>query len=248
MRRSAFSVRRSAFGVWRSSFAFTFAFAFAWSFDARAVGRGVSGFSGQSAGMTCAGCHAQAGAAPAVTLAGPATLRTGETETYSIDIVTGASMTPVGFDVAASAGTLGTVAQSNESQLISGELTHTSRWPRGKEVRVQFTLTAPGAAGIVTLFAAGLKSDGSDDSAGDSSAAATLAVTVSAPPPNADLASVADLSMVDAVSAATPKPAARHDEPRWSCSFGDGAGASLPALLAAALVALLVRRRARSSR
>jgi hypothetical protein len=209
---------------------------------ARAFTGGINGYSGQTPGMTCVSCHPQTGAPPMVTLSGPAQLFTGETETYSIDIVTGASGTPVGFDVAASAGTLGTITQSNESQLMLGELTHTANLARGKEVRVMFTLTAPATGGTVTLFGDGLKADGAGDTSGDSSALATLAITVAAPPANADLASLPDLAVVDAVSAATPKPAALTDEPRWACSFGEGAGASLPALLAAALLLLAVRR------
>ncbi|HZS37082.1 MAG TPA: choice-of-anchor V domain-containing protein [Polyangia bacterium] len=205
--------------------------------SARAFIGGVSGSSGKS-GTTCAGCHAQTGAPPMVTLSGPAALVTGETETYSIDIVTGASTLAVGYDVAASDGTLGTIAQANASQIMNGELTHTSMLAKGKEVRVMFTLTAPAAPGTVTLFAAGLKSDGNDDTAGDSSAVAMLQVTVSA-----GTATPADLAGVDAISGATPPPAPAKDEPRWACSFGDGAGASLPALVGAALLALAIRRR-----
>src|SRR5205823_5909172 len=158
-------------------------------------------------------------APPAVTLAGPASLFTGETQTYTIDIVTAASTTAVGFDVAASDGTLGTVTQTNASQLLAGEVTHTSALAKGKEVRLMFTLTAPAAPGTVTLFAAGLASNGHDDTAGDSSAASTLTVTVGPPPANADLAGV------DAVSGATSKPPVAGDEPRWACSFGASASA-----------------------
>jgi len=109
-------------------------------------GAGISGFSGRN-GATCSECHF-GGTAPMVTLSGPASLLAGQTATYTLDVITGASTAKVGFDVAAEAGTLGTVAgQPNESWIDNGELAHTKNWPSGKTVQVQFTFTAPADPG-----------------------------------------------------------------------------------------------------
>src|SRR5262249_49885393 len=113
-----------------------------------------------------------------------------------------------------------------QTRLLNGELSHTTALPKSKLVQVMFTLTAPAAAGTVTLFAAALSADSSGTTSGDGANATTLAVQGTAPPPPPpdlasldfagfdlagedlaqpppDLATAPDLLMVDAVSSAT---------------------------------------------
>src|SRR5947209_3426783 len=107
-------------------------------------GAGVSGYSGRPPAQSCNECHTGGTPPQSVTLSGPPALRPGQQATYTLDVVTAASDTTVGFDIAASAGTLGIVAgQANASYLDGGEVTHTKSWPRGKTVQLMFTLTAP---------------------------------------------------------------------------------------------------------
>jgi hypothetical protein len=198
----------------------------AWAF-----GGGVNGESGMS-GHTCStNCHAQTGTPPTVKLSGPTTLDGGMTATYTLEIQNAATA-PVGFDVATSGGTLAAVTA--QSQLLSGEITHTRTLLSGTDVMIQFSLTAPVQGGMVKLFAAALTSDGNDDEAGDATGNATLAITVNGAAPGADLAGI-DLA----------QPSAVHDEPRWACSFSAAATSSAPALLVACLLALALRRRTR---
>ncbi len=219
-----------------------------YSMDAHAFGAGVFGYSGKPPAQSCSECHS-GGAAPMVSFEGPASLLAGETATYAIDVVTGASTSCAGFDVATSAGALATVPQTNESLLNSGEISHTKNWPKGKTVRVMFNLTAPAQDGPLTLFATALDSDCVDDTSGDSPGSATYAVTVSTPAPNADLSSMPDLLAMDAISSATehpkPKPGPVTNEARWACGVSDGTSLSGAALALAALLALALRRRAR---
>ncbi len=216
-------------------------FAAALPSPAHGFGAGVFGYSGKPPAESCNQCHS-GGTAPTVTLSGPPSLAFGQTATYSIDIVTGASSHKVGFDIATDQGALAVVNQTNESWLNSGEITHTKNWAQGKEVRVMFNLTAPSTTGILTLYGTALNSDGVDDPSGDAAAAATLQVEVSA------TGAPFDLSTLDAISNATEKPTPQDmgppkDEARWACSFGEGAAASGLAFVAAALMALALRRR-----
>jgi hypothetical protein len=208
---------------------------------AHGFGAGVFGYSGKPPAQTCNECHS-GGAAPTVTLSGPVALAVGESATYAIDIVTGASTAAVGFDIAADQGALAVVpGQTNASWLNSGEITHTKDWPKGKEVRLMFQFTAPAAAGTATIYATGLHSDGVDDPGGDQAASTTLAVTVGG------TAAPLDLAGVDAISAATEKPApdagAHKDEPTWGCHFGGGATSGAALITAAILAVALLRRR-----
>jgi hypothetical protein len=214
-------------------------------------GAGVFGYSGKPPAQSCNDCHS-GGTAPAVTLSGPTSLPAGGSGTYALDIVTGASTSRVGFDVATSDGTIGKVVQTNESWINSGELSHTKTWPKGDMVRVQFTLTAP-MSGPVTLYATGLSSDGVDDTGGDTAASTTWNVDV-VTDPSADLApAVEDLAGVDAVSGASPPPTIApdlgppHDEPRWACACDLGHAPARPGvamcLLAFAIVGLRYHRR-----
>src|SRR5690242_10000945 len=78
------------------------------SAQAFAYGGGVVGYSGATAGMTCAQCHGvTTGTAPTVTIAGPATLLPGATGDYTLTI-TGGPGVRGGMNVAkdVAAGTL----------------------------------------------------------------------------------------------------------------------------------------------
>jgi hypothetical protein len=224
-------------------------------------GAGVFGYSGKPPAQSCSQCHGGGAGPSSVTLSGPTALGAGEKATYTLDVVTGASTAHVGFDVAASDGTIAKIAgQLNESYVDSGELTHSKNWPKGATVQLMFSLTAPATAGTVTLYVNALRSDGVDDTGGDGVGGATLDVTVSAPSDlaGADLAGdVLDLAAVDAVSSATavmPSPMTNagppHDEAHWSCDCRVGGRRAPPlgSLVVVAPLALLLRRRRRSSR
>ena len=199
---------------------------------------GVFGFSGKPPAQSCSGCHS-GGPTPTVALrrvGGPEVLAPGESGTYELDIVTGASARHAGWDIAASDGTLAVVAgQPNESYVNNGELTHNKNAPAGETVALKFTFTAPAQTGPVTLFATGLSTDGADNTANDAQAATTLEIKVAdpTPPPDllgldlfgVDLAEPPDLSEpLDAISSATqvdrpssPDLGPPRNEPTWSC-------------------------------
>ena len=156
---------------------------------ALAFPNGQTGFSGKT-GSLCSSCH-NGGKAPAsVTINGPATLKAGETEAYSVVVVSGASAKSVGFDVASSAGTLAPAAGGAADRGFNGDVTHSApaMVTGGGTVTFFFTLTAPATAGKVTLFTDALSADGDGTEAGDADKAATFDITVSAPPPPPDMA------------------------------------------------------------
>jgi hypothetical protein len=239
---------------------------------------GIALYSGEQM-KVCTECHAPGPILPKATLSGPASLAAGETGTFTLlidtDVTTSATQVAqprqAGLDVAASAGTLGTVNQINQTRLIDGELSHTNALAAAKTVQVQFTLTAPAEGGTVTLYAAALSANGDGTNAGDGTDATTLQVQVIAPPPPdlasppdlagvdlagvveaPDLAAPLDLATVDAVSSATgPRPAPPtpkvppHDEPRWDCGsvVGGRPAAGAGALLLLLAAAALARRK-----
>lgn len=142
-----------------------------------AYGGGVVGFSGKVATQLCNGCHvAGAGAAPTVTLTGPATLNAGQTGSFALTI-TGGPGVRGGMNVAVS-GTTAVLNAGAGSAKESGELRHASPLAfGGGSVTWNFTVTAPTTAGSFTLFGAGNSCNGSGNS-GDRSAYVTKAVTV----------------------------------------------------------------------
>ncbi|MDP1918088.1 MAG: choice-of-anchor V domain-containing protein [Myxococcales bacterium] len=142
-----------------------------------AYGGGVVGFSGKVSTQLCSGCHlAGAGAAPTVTLTGPATLNAGQTGSFSLTI-TGGPGVRGGMNVAVS-GTAAVLNAGAGSAKESGELRHASPLAfGGGSVTWNFTVTAPTTAGSFTLFGAGNSCNGSGN-AGDRSAYVTKAVTV----------------------------------------------------------------------
>jgi hypothetical protein len=226
---------------------------------ASGYGAGVFGYSGKPPAQSCNECHSGGAAPDSVALIGPTTLSPGEKATFTLDVITGASTAHVGFDIAASAGTLAKISgQPNESFVNSGEITHTKNWPKGATVQLMFSLTAPDTPGTLTLFVNALRSDGVDDTGGDRAAGATLDVSVSAPDlAGADLAGepLLDLSTVDAVSSATTvkpmpttSPGPPRDEAHWACDCRVGGRRALsPSALwlfgPLGLFVILIRRR-----
>jgi hypothetical protein len=209
-----------------------------WAARAHAFGAGISGYSGSPPAHVCTECHSGGAAPMMVAISGSPNIGINQTLTYTLNIVTGASSARVGFDIATSAGTLAIVlGQATATQLLSGEITHTTNWPQGGTVQLQFNLTAPSSNGLLTLFVNVLRSDGVDDPGGDGMAGNTLAVTVGVP---------VDLAGVDANPGAPPMPSSPQNEPHWAC---DGSAASLRAylgwdalLVPLALLALAARR------
>lgn len=199
--------------------------------SAGAFSGGVSGSSGKSKNSDCTGCHgAGMTAPPTVTIDGPHMLIAGQTASYTLAIDGTTGMVGGAFDIAAGDGTL-SPADAN-SQLMTGELTHTSNFPRGKSIKVSFSFTAPAARGPVTLFAAGMATDAKGTPDGDASVTTTLVITVGDPP---DLAGVdqAGLDLSQPPDLAPPVDLAQadqavakkvfHDEPRWDCGCRLGA-------------------------
>jgi hypothetical protein len=199
---------------------------------AHALGGGINGFSGKPPPSQCTDCHGPTpGISPTVTLTGAAMINAGDTATYTLTIDTESDQRCVGFDIATSDGTLGTVAQSVETQILNGEVVHTRNWGKGKQVQIQLTLAAPLMAESLTLYASGLDTDCMDTESGDGFAATMLAVTVAGT--NADFAGFVppDLAMAG--------PAGRVDEPKWACACTVGGARSRASPLGPLAVALL---------
>jgi hypothetical protein len=140
-----------------------------------ANGAGVVGNSGKT-GSTCNSCHS-GGTAPTVAFSGPATLAAGANAQYTVTVSASAPTTTAGIDIATSSGTL--VAVSNNIEAVSGELVHTAPVTLNKGVATfQFTVTAPSTGGNITLYAAGLGTNGVDSTANSKAGTATMSITV----------------------------------------------------------------------
>jgi len=148
---------------------------------------GIVGYSGKSAGLFCSnagfGCHAMPAGTmpPLVRFEGPTELAPDSETTYRF-IVT--SQMPddqiqAGFNVAASGGTLVTVAGQRTS-LSQGELTHTGPKDNNDndEASWEFIWRAPSAPGDYVLFGAGNSVNFDFTVDGDQAAITTLMVTV----------------------------------------------------------------------
>jgi hypothetical protein len=219
-----------------------------------AFGAGTSGYSGKPPAMSCNDCHSGGTAPTSVMLSGPQTLGAGERATYTLDVVTAASNTTVGFDIATSAGTLGVIAdQTNQSYLDGGEITHTKNWATGKTVQLMFTLTAPNQPGPVELYVNALASTAgaADTTASSAARGGTLEVSVGGA---GDFGPPMDLSRMDAISSATSVMMAPpvdmgppKNEPQWACAFHGSSRADVApgALLLLAPLMWLARRRRR---
>jgi uncharacterized protein (TIGR03382 family) len=190
-----------------------------------------SGKQGAGAEQTCmaSGCHSfnPSAAIPTVVLTGPATLAAGATGNYTLTISGGAAVKG-GMNVAVSnnGGTLNPAG--GDLKILAGELTHTA--PKGftnNEVRFDFTLVAPAAAGTSKLFASGNSTNGNGSNDGDRSASTSLDVQITG-------GSQPDAGMPDGGT----DPGKGEDD--GGCSAAGGA--PLLALLALIAVAGLGRR------
>lgn len=155
------------------------------SVPAHANKNGITAKSGkQGAGteQTCmaSGCHNlnPSAAIPEVVLTGPESLAAGATGNYTL-IIRGGAAVRGGMNVAVSnnGGTLNPAG--GDLKVLAGELTHTA--PKNftnNEVRFDFTLVAPSAAGTTKLFAAGNSTNGNESNDGDRSASITKDIQI----------------------------------------------------------------------
>jgi hypothetical protein len=159
---------------------------------------GRTGRSGKQGG-TCLACHG-GGVAPDVRFSGPQALGVGETAMYRFEVESRVpTQRAAGFNVAASAGTLGTLPEQGE-RLASGELTHTA--PKANTDKVagwDFSWTAPAMPGTYTLYGAGNSVNLNGLPSGDRSSTTTLDVVV------------ADLETPTPTPTATPPPPTATD-------------------------------------
>ena len=205
--------------------------------SARAFSAGISGSSGKTAGQTCAGCHSGGPPPTSATITGPAMVGAGAPVTFTLEVVTGNDAAQVGFDIATSAGTLGTAGGAVATQIQAGEITHTTTLATGGTVQVQFSLTPDMPNSTLTLYAAALRHDPTNNKLQDGTVTATLDVTVGEA---ADLFGVAPADMAAAVV---------KNEPRWSCAFTPGGrGDGSATLLLLALLATVAGSSARTAR
>jgi hypothetical protein len=143
---------------------------------------GIAGYSGED-GFACDTCHS-GGTAPDVSFEGPTTVAAGQTALFRFVVRTNnPEQLAAGFDVSATAGTLGTLPSSGaKTQPFSGEIEVTHTQPRDNdetgEASWPFTWEAPQALGEETLFGAGNSVDGFGDQGGDELAATILEVEV----------------------------------------------------------------------
>ena len=141
---------------------------------------GINGHSGKS-NVTCTACHMGGAAVPTVEISGPATLVAGETGQYTFIIRGGPAVVGgAGIAVSSSAATLAPAAGSG-LRGQSGELTQSApkAFSNG-EVRFDFTMKAPSAAGTVSLFGAGNSANNSGGNTGDGVATTKKDVTITA--------------------------------------------------------------------
>jgi hypothetical protein len=109
---------------------------------------------------------------------------------FTVTSTADATQVAAGLDVAASAGTLGLVADQG-TRLQLSEVTHTS--PKvndaNGEATFEFTWQAPATVGTYTLFGAGTSANGNSERTGDAAARTTyevvVAVDVPTPTPTA---------------------------------------------------------------
>ncbi len=142
---------------------------------------GIAGYAG-NLGAGCDSCH-DGGTVPVVRLSGPTRLTAGQQATYRFTIESGSpDQTVAGFDVAASAGILESLAGQG-SRAAFGEVLHSAPKPAsGGETSWDFIFRAPNQIGAQTIYASGLSADDNEMNDGDASAVTTLGVDVVAPP------------------------------------------------------------------
>ncbi|MBX3226026.1 MAG: hypothetical protein KIT84_29375 [Labilithrix sp.] len=144
------------------------------SAEASATSTGISGFSGKTLSCDNTGCHA-GGEAPTVTLTGPDELAAGATGDFTLEVKTALTNGTAG--IAGSDGVTLT-AGTNLAAQSGGELSHSAPVAAtGGAVTFTFKAKAPESGAEMTIFAAGLGSDGVGVT-GDGTAKTTKKVTI----------------------------------------------------------------------
>lgn len=127
----------------------------------------IDGRTGRTLKTSTSGCscHGSINTGVTVTITGPDTVNTGQTQQYSITI-SNAGKTGMGLDVATRLGALGVVTSG--LRISNGELTHNDNIPMTNgSVTVSFNYTAPGTGGTDTIWAVGLAGNSQSNTGGD---------------------------------------------------------------------------------
>jgi hypothetical protein len=110
-------------------------------------------------------CHGSVNTGVTVTITGPDTVNTGQTQQYTLT-VTNSGKLGMGLDIATRLGALGVV--SNTTHLSGGELTHNANIPMTNgTATINFNYTAPGTGGTDTLWAVGIGTNNQSNTGGD---------------------------------------------------------------------------------
>ncbi|HRJ85229.1 MAG TPA: T9SS type A sorting domain-containing protein [Ignavibacteria bacterium] len=127
----------------------------------------IDGRTGRTLKTSTSGCscHGSVNTGVTVTIAGPDTVNTGQTQQFSLT-VSNAGKTGMGLDVATRLGVLGVVTPG--LHIANGELTHNDNITMTNgSVTVFFSYTAPGTGGTDTLWAVGLAGNSQSNTGGD---------------------------------------------------------------------------------
>jgi chitodextrinase len=144
---------------------------------AHAASAGMTGHSGKDPKYDCSACHDGGVSDPQVTVTGPVTVDIDSTITYTIS-VHGAPGNVGGFNVAASAGTLGIA--DDDARIVDRELTQRASRVADDAgtVHFRFRWRAPDTPGTYTLFVAGVLGNANGQPTGDSALQTDLKINV----------------------------------------------------------------------
>ncbi len=120
----------------------------------------IDGRTGRTLKTSTSGCscHGSINTGVTVTITGPDTVNTGQTQQYTLT-VTNAGKVGMGLDIATRLGTLGIVG--NNTHISNGEITHNANITMTNgTASINFNYTAPAAGGTDTLWAVGLAGNG----------------------------------------------------------------------------------------
>ncbi len=137
---------------------------------------GIAGFSGMNGGNSCNNCH-HSGVTPEVSISGSQVVLPGDTQIYTL-IISGGQETAGGLNVAVTDGSL--LSLSGETQLINGEIAHTTPKSANQDGDVVFSYawTAPVITGTVTMYGAGNSVNGNGSNSGDAAGLTALSIVV----------------------------------------------------------------------
>ncbi len=127
----------------------------------------IDGRTGRTLKTSTSGCscHGSINSGVTVTITGPDTLNTGQTQQYTLT-VTNSGKLGMGLDIATRLGALGVV--SNTTHLANGELTHNANIPMTNgTATITFNYTAPAAGGTDTIWAVGIGTNNQSNTSGD---------------------------------------------------------------------------------